>query len=191
MFILSVAILSFLFILQLFFRPILKKWINWFVAAAVILALGMGTYYSILQYSVWSSAELSKYFLPPFQPITYFLRYSAFRFFMPSVVSFVFAGLFYSIARIINKRSGERFFEREEIGLAAIALFISGFPGIIFVFGFIIAVYLLVHLINLALKRKIEIVPVYYLWLPSSLFAIILTTTWLSKLNLWSLLKIS
>ena len=191
MFILSLVILLTLFILQVFFRPFLKKRIHWFVFAVPVIAFGVSVYYSVAQYLLWQSTEPSKYLLPPYTPVAYFLRYSLFHFFAPYIASLVLAGIFYFVAKLMNKKSGERFFEGEEIGLAAIVLFIAGFPGILFVFGFIIAAYLLIHLSNLVFKRKLEVIPVYYLWLPGGLFAIILTVIWLSRFNIWSALKIS
>lgn len=191
MFILSLSLLLALIILQIFYRPFIEKKINLFLIAIPILIAGVGLYYSTSQYLLWQSVEPSKYLLPPYTPISYFIRYSMVRFFAPHIISLIFAVVFFAVARFMNKRTEERFFEREEISLASIALFLSGFPGILFVFSFIIAVYLLIHLANFFFKRKIEVIPVYYLWLPGALFAIIITTIWLSRLNFWTLLKIS
>lgn len=191
MLIFIVVIIAILLSLQIFARPFLSRHIKKAIFIIPLVIFSVGVYYSFSQYSLWISAEPSKYLLPPYEPINYFLRYSFLKFFAPHVVSLILAAIFFAAATVLNKRGDERFFEREEIGLASIALFIAGFPGILFVFAFIVAAYLLIHIANLFLKRKLEVIPVYYLWLPGCLFAIILTAVWISRMNFWSSLIIS
>jgi len=92
----------------------------------------------------------------------------------------------------LNKKAKGRFFEEEEILIAFLSAFLSGFPGfLLFVFG-IVVVYFIVHLINAIIRKSAtgNVVPLYHFWLPVASFVIITEMVWLSKLEFWSLLSI-
>lgn len=57
-----------------------------------------------LQYYIWSRGGVAKFLLPPYSPITYFLRYSWTHFFMNAVWSVGAAIVFYLVLKMIEKK---------------------------------------------------------------------------------------
>ena len=108
-------------------------------------------YQSFEQYRVWSQNELSKFLLPPYQSIAYFLGYSFTHFFKNYLISLVIALLFLSAAVFLNKKSQERFFEKEEPYLGALAIFLVGHPLWIY---YLIAIFTVGLLGTLILHTK-------------------------------------
>ncbi len=165
------------------------KYIFYFSIFAVFPSL---IYYSYQQYIVWQSAEPSKFLLPPYQNINYFLYYIGMRFFASYIVSLSVAFLFLFAAKYFNKKYDERFFYPEEIYLSALALFLSGHPGWLFYFIGLILLYLFLHLL-LAVSRRLSVnetrISLYYWWIPMAIFVIILNNL-LIRLEWWKLLKI-
>jgi len=146
-------------------------------------------YQSFKQYQFWSQNEISKHLLPPYQSINYFIFYVATRFFVPYLISLVVAILFFFAAQFLNKKYEERFFYPEEYYLGALAIFLMGHPGWLFYLIFLIFIYLLIHLYSLLITHySLQRVPLYYLWIPTAIF-VILISKWLEHLSLWSLLK--
>ncbi|MEK7634553.1 MAG: hypothetical protein AAB396_01550 [Patescibacteria group bacterium] len=165
------------------------KYIFYFSIFAVFSSL---IYYSYQQYIVWQSAEPSKFLLPPYQSVNYFLYYIGMRFFAPYIVSLSISILFLFVAKIFNKKYDERFFYPEELWFGALALFFAGWPGSLFYFIGLILIYLILHLL-LAVSRKSLIketrISLYYWWIPLAIFVILLSNL-LIELEWWKLLKI-
>jgi hypothetical protein len=173
-------------------RPIGVKAIKALFMTAVVAVFSLLSYYSYQQYVVWAAAEPLKFLLPPYQSIDYFIKYIGYRLFAPYLVSLILSAVFFRVARALNKKYEERFFEIEEPWLGAIALFLTGWPGALFYFTGLILIYLIVHS-SLAISRKSSFketrVSLYYWWLPLAIFVIMLNK-WLVGLDLWKLLKI-
>ncbi|MCL5004502.1 MAG: hypothetical protein M1170_00975 [Patescibacteria group bacterium] len=157
------------------------------VAAAAIFSLLI--YYSYQQYAVWQSAEPTKFLLPPYQSANYFIKYIGARFFAPYFISLLAGIIFFFIARKMNKKYEERFFEQEELWLGALALFIVGWPGLLFYFIGLILIYLIIHTLYFILNTSSVRISLYYWWLPLAIF-VILINKWLMGLGVWRLLKI-
>ena len=183
---------TFAFILlgaQIFRRSFLEKRQNIIAVASVIwIALG-ASLLSFLQYRVWSGNGMSSYLLPPYTDISYFLYYVGTRFFLPFVASLIFAALFFAAMRVMNKRKGEIFFDKGEIIIASIAIFLSGFPGVLIFVPTLIIFYLLYHILNVARGKKGERIPLFFLWLPVAISVILINNFWLSQLGIWKLIK--
>ncbi len=149
-------------------------------------------YQSYSQYQIWSQNEPSKYLLPPYQSIHYFVLYMFTRFFAPYLISLAAAFLFLFSAKKLNKKYGECFFEPEEPYFGALALFLTGWPGALFYFISLILIYLFLHLLSSVVSRwslvKERRISLYYLWLSVAIFVIIIQR-WLELLPLWRLLK--
>lgn len=156
---------------------------------SVIIVFALLFYQSYLQYQAWISDEFSKHFLPPYQSISYFVFYVAMRFFAPYLISLAAALIFLFFAKKINKKYEERFFEPEEPWFGALAFFLLSHPGWLFYFVFIILIYFIVHLLLLAISRKSLVISLYYLWLPTAIF-VILMQEWLTALPLWKMMII-
>ncbi len=190
MLIFIVGYLLLLIALQIFAKNFLAKNVKIFTLIPIVIIFSIAGYYAFSQYRLWQTIPLARNLLPPVAPIAYFLRYSLYHFFLSYLISLLFATVFYFLAKFLNKRKDERFFEREELNFAFIALFLSGFPGVLFVFIFIILAYLLVHLANLFIRKKIEVVPLYYLWFPSAILAIVLISIWFNQTNIWQSMRL-
>jgi hypothetical protein len=75
-------------------------------------------------------------------------------------------------AHYYNQRYDERFFEKEEIPILGLGIFLTGYPG----FFYYIALVLIAAVIESVYftVRKRGRAPLYYIWLPLAVFAIIL-----------------
>lgn len=166
-----------------------KKIFKWIFFIAIIFIFLFLFYQSYQQYQLWLQNEFSKYFLPPYQNIDYFLFYIGARFFAPYLVSLAVAVLFLFAWKTLNKKYNERFFESEEFYLGALAIFLTNYPGWIFYLIFLILIYLLIHLYQLFIIHNSERISLYYLWIPAAI-SVIIIGEWLRALQLWSLLKI-
>lgn len=81
-----------------------KKLILFFIG----FTLFYNTLLSALQYFVWHNSDFSKFFLPPFTPISYFLSYSFHHFWLDSLLAIIFALLIYLVfysLRLFKKRT--------------------------------------------------------------------------------------
>ncbi len=150
---------------------------------------------SFQQYWVWQGNELSKNLLPPYQSANYFIFYIFTRFFAPYLISLAVALAFLFSAKILNKKCEEHFFYAEEIYLGASAIFLTSHPGWLFYAILLLIIYVLVQLF-FAVKYSIlntqclsSRISLYWLWIPTALFVIILMN-WLKTLPWWNLLKI-
>ncbi len=164
-----------------------------FFYGTIVLIFSNSFYLSYSQYKIWKYGlftEFTKFFLPPHQSISYFIGYALFHFFATHLVSLVLAILFLKAVKYYNKKFEEKFFYPEEYHLGALAIFLSGFPGI---FLYIISIFLASALGSLILNKfstlKGERVSFYYLWIPVAIFVIIISK-WLAETKIWQLFKI-
>ena len=145
---------------------------------------------SYQQFQAWSQNEVSKFLLPPYQSINYFILYALARFFAPYLISLAAALLFLLSAKTINKKYQERFFYPEEPYFGALAIFLIGHPGWLIYVVFIVLAFLLIHLYSLLITHySLQRISLYHLWLPVAIFVIIISK-WLGNLTLWQILKL-
>ena len=177
-------------------RPFGIKVLKVIFIIAIIAVFSLLIYYSYQQYVAWQSVEPSKFLLPPYQAIDYFVKYVGARFFAPYLISLIAAILFLFAAKRLNKKYEERFFEPEELWLGALAIFLVGHPGWFFYFTGLILIYFLIHIfITFYYKLFFRISPrevrisLRYMWIPLAIFVIIINK-WLVELEMWKLLKI-
>ena len=177
----SLIFLILLFGAQLIWRPSLflskARFLFLFSILAVFIILAV---YSILQFLLWQGDEISKFLLPPYQSINYFLSYAGIRFFLSYAISLFVAILGLGIGNWLNNRYGKRFFESNELYLFAAALFLTGHPGWFYYLLGLLLVYLLMHLISLfvllILRVNLRLLPrfsVYYLWIAVAILVIL------------------
>ena len=168
---------------------------KYFFLVAISLIFSFFVFQSFQQYWVWAGNELSKNLLPPYQSANYFIFYVFTRFFAPYLISLAAALVFLFLTKILNKKYGERFFEPEEFYLGASAIFLSGHPGWLFYVVFLLAIYVLIQLFSTVkssiLNSKFSPVRVslYWLWIPTAIF-VILIQRWLELLPIWQILKL-
>ena len=135
------------------------------------------------QFLLWQKSSPASYLIPPYQDISYFLNYSFYVFFAKPIIALLAALIFLGLAKFFNKKFQERFFEPEEPYFGAIAMFLIGYPGLIF--------YLIIVLMSglagtLITRRRFS---AYYLWLPVAIF-VIMIQKWSQLLPFWQILKL-
>ena len=157
---------------------------KYFFAATIILIFIFLFFQSYQQYQLWLKNDISKHLLPPYQDINYFIFYSLTRFFGPYLISLAAGILFLFSAKTLNKKYQKRFFCPEEYYFGALAIFLSSHPDWLFYLIFVILLYLLIHIFSL---RRLSL---YYLWIPTVIFVIIISKLYLSNLSLWIILNI-
>jgi len=190
MFYFSLALLTAVFGALIIWRPFLVKYLKLIIFSAIAVIFAWFGFLSVKQYQVWHNNDLTRHFLPPYQDYNYFLFYVFFRFFLPFLISLIIAGLFYWLLIMANKKSGERFFKKEEPALAFLAIFLSGHPGWIVYFILLFLAYFFWHLF-LRLKGQKEVrLPLYYLWIPTSIIVILIEAFWLYDLSFWQKLGV-
>ncbi len=193
MFFISLAILIVILGAQVFLRSFGINWpkiSKYFFGAAIVSIFIFLFFQSYQQYLFWLKDDVSKYLLPPYTSISYFIFHVFMKFFAPYLISLMAAALFLLFAKIFNKKYAERFFYPHESYLAASSIFLVGHPGWLFYGIFLIVVYFLTHLYSLFIiynsSRRISLC---YLWLPTAIF-VILIQRWLEILPIWQMLKI-
>ena len=175
---------AFILIIYLIFnnkKPIL----NWIIAFLCFLAFNLTTilFLTYFQYKIWYFHPVSKFLLPPYTPISYFLSYSYHHFFKEFIWSLVGGLLVFLIMLIVNNIFKKTLFYKEEfIKVPILASFLS-FPfNFLFFFSGLILI-LLIHLFYLIKYRKIieEKISINKYWVFLALFFIIFNIY--SKLN--------
>lgn len=166
-------------------RPFLVKHLTLIVFATSAAVFGWLVFLSIRQHQIWEGYSLTRLFLPPYQDYGYFIFYIFFRFFLPYLISFAVAGLFYWLMVLANKKSDCRFFEKEEPALAFLAVFLVGHPGWIVYFVCIILIYFIWHLVGKLRGEKNIRLPLYYLWLAMAVFVILIMMSGLWRMTPW------
>ena len=156
---------------QIFLRSFCKaKLIFWLILLFQIFYSG---YQIKNQYLIWQKEEATKFLIPPYQPINYFLFYSFGRIIFPFLISAVIALVFLFLSQHFNRRFEERFFYPEEPYLASTAILIVGHPLLIIYLASILITALLGTLIthHSSLSTRFSL---YYLWIPLAIFSIII-----------------
>lgn len=193
---LALAILFSLFLIQIILpkAPGKRELLGfWLFLISVIIIFGFAGFYSWQQYFIWKNGEMGKFFLPPYQNFDYFIFYVRSRFFNPYLLSLFFGVLFLWAAKKMNRKYGERFFEPVEPYLLAISIFIVGHPLWVFYLLTLVSSFLIINILItnyylLITHKETPRVSLYYLWLPSAIF-IILISKWLTALPWWQTLK--
>ena len=139
-------------------RPhLLLRFAKFVFLISVVVFLFLGSYLSYQQYHLWKAGALSKYFLPPYQGISYFISYAFTNFFFKTLIALVASIIGLVGMRILNKKHGERFFEPVEYYLFASGILLVGHPWWTLYVALVFAVALLAAVGYLLISRKKEI----------------------------------
>lgn len=114
-------------------------------AGAVLLSVG--------QYLVWASDPSGSAFLPPVQPLTYFLGYVWLRFMIPVFISFLIAGVWYLFLNFL-RRYQDRFFENGEPELGFVLALLVGWPKFLVFIPIALVCVVLVSVFRMAVLRE-------------------------------------
>ena len=183
----SIGILGLIFGAQLIKRPFKLRIVRAFSLLSVIIVVGVLSYLSFSQYSVWQKAgPPASYLLPPYQGIGYFLFYVFFRFWAAYSISFMAGILVFFTSRYFNKKYEERFFYSEEYYLSATAVFLTGHPFWLIYLVLILSFWFFVSAFRLLVLKKTERVSFYYFWLPAAVSVILIKELLFS----WEFLRI-
>lgn len=166
-----------------------RKFYKYIFFFSILLVFSFLFYDSWQQYNVWLNNEISRFFLPPYTGIGYFLFYVGVRFFGPYSASLILAFLFFVVAKYLNKKYQERFFYKEEFYVGALAIFLIGYPLAIFYLIGVISIFLLAQFVFASLSKNFsQRLSSRYLWLPIAIFVIIIKS-WIQISPWWKMLK--
>lgn len=157
---------------QLMGRSFLRRALKFFWMLGIAGVFGVSSYDAVRQYDAWHGSSFSKFFLPPYQPGLYFFSYIGWRIFAPWLLSLAAAYLASRLAEYWNARKGERFFEPGETRLFALGIFLAGYPGFLFYFAALLAAAVSLSAVYSFLRKGRA--PLFYIWLPAAIFAILL-----------------
>ena len=157
-----------------------------------LVVFGVSFYYARLHFLAWGKNELTRAFVPPYNKdgIGYFLKFLFTELFNIYLISLAAAILFIFVLNYYNKKHGERFFYKEEVYFAGTALFIIGYPGVVYYILGLIFLYLLLHIASHAARGESSRITTYYMWLPLALLVILIMEYLPGYLPLYLLLKI-
>lgn len=156
----------------------------------VFLCFGYSGLLTYLQYGVWKNSSAMKFVLPPFSGFGYFIKYCFFNFWSVYLFSLILSLVFILVADYFNKKHPEKFFREGEIRIAALALLISGYPGVIFYLLVFILLFLLASASTAIFRGREHRLSPYYLWLPAAICVILASVSFLDSFSLWRFLKI-
>ena len=94
--------------------------VAWFVGEIVLV--------SAAQYVIWNQSALSRLFLPPHEPLSYFLRYAWLHFAQATTLSSGAGVLFFFLFALGNDISKGRFFYEDEEYTGALAIVLNPWP---------------------------------------------------------------
>lgn len=146
---------------------------RWAFFIAVLALVAAISYLSREQFLAWQGNEFSKYFLPPYQPIGYFLKYIFRHFWATYAVSGAVAIIAYGAFLWANRVRGNMLFEREELLFMASGVLFAGHPGYVAYVMLVAMAYVAASLAQLLITRKNERISFYRFWLPSAIIAIV------------------
>jgi hypothetical protein len=151
---------------------LLKRLLAWLFGIFALGSLVFAAARTWLQYQAWKGDPLNKFLLPPYAPRSYFINYVGSRLFAPLLVA-ILAGLLAGFAaQALNRRYQERFFEPEEPFIFALCVLSTGYPVFLF---FILLIFLVGALWSGAYQFSGRgRAPLYYLWLPTAILAILI-----------------
>jgi hypothetical protein len=170
----SIVVLAGIYALQFFNKGILKKYIKFIALGVFLLAVGYWTYISMLQYQAFEAGPLSTT-LHTVQGVKWFVGYVRLHYWNTHLVSLVFSIALIAVAEYFHKRRGRVFFEDEELYIAAIGIFLVGWPGIL---GYVPAMLLVPAIASALFLRRGERLPLYYFWMPLAMAVILTIAFW-------------
>ncbi len=168
---LDVMFLGVLFGMQCSSRPLFRKFIGWLWGGAFLIFGAASGYAAWRQYAAWRAGAGSRFLLPPYQSIGYFLSYVGTRIFAPWLIALAAGILLSRLLAAFNRRFGERFFESEEMPLFGAAVFLTGYPGFLLYIPLVLFAGACLSVFY-TLRRRGR-APLYFLWIPVGIFVIL------------------
>lgn len=165
-------------LLQIFYKG-KARFFRFLCLAAVLGILGFYFFLVYAQYVTWRDAgPPSSFLIPPHVSILYVFGYYFSRFGLQYLISFGVSVLFFFAMDLLNRRFGERFFEREELYLGALSAFLLGNPawGYAWIYYFLLlgSLSVLGSVSTQYIFRIRQRFPLYFLWIPCALGVILI-----------------
>lgn len=178
LFVFTFALLIAGFLLQIFCKGKVR-WFQYLFLAAFLGILGFYFYLVYAQYVAWRDAgPPSSFLVPPHASISYVFGYHFFRFGLPYLISFGVSVLFFFAVGRLNRRFGERFFEREEMELGTLSIFLLGNPAWNYAWMYYLVLVLFLSALGSLFTQYVfrvrERFPLYFLWIPCALGVILI-----------------
>lgn len=162
----------------------IKKIFKSILFVAITTVFGNAIYLSVVQYLTWKSSQLTVGLLPPYASIGYFLRYTFVNFWLRGVFSLIAGLLVFATANYFNKKHEERFFEPGELYVITLSFFLVGHPGWIIYTFFTLLLGTVLSSINFLVRGRSSRFSLYYVWLATAFFTIIIDK-WLTDSLSW------
>ncbi len=123
------------------------------LVAVIIFRVAYAALLSLLQYYIWSHDAFSKFLLPPYQSIKYFLFYAGYHFWLSTLIAFFLAFAFW-LSLFIASLFRKNLFVDGELKLALLASMIVGWPDFIAFLPLIFALAVIYSLLNFFWLKK-------------------------------------
>jgi len=167
-------------------RFFLEKHIRSIFYGSITLIFTIGVYESVQLYIGWAYNEFGKYYLPPFQSLDYYFISIFPDYFAPYIFSLIIALAFLYVSKRYNKKFDNKFFEKEEIYLGAISIFLVAHPGwVLYLFVFFGSYFVFQIVSQFLPKLRGQRLPLYHFWVPSAIFVILITEYLLADNIFW------
>jgi hypothetical protein len=154
-----------------------------FIGAIIIRSFSL----MFLNYWLWSQELISQRFLPPYTPISYFLKYSWQNYWFEPVVSVLLAFIVFWGIYLFNKKFEENLFYKEERYLASLGILATGWPNCLIFLSLVLFSGIIFHLFNILFfffrekfkksnKNTLQIsirLSLLYFWIPCALLILL------------------
>lgn len=108
---------------------------------------------TVLQYFVWRGGAFSSLFLPPYQPISYFLGYAFTHFWLADILAVISVLTFYLVLKLIRKYRAD-IISQEELNLFLLVGLLAGWPKFIILLPLLLSLALVFSVFNLLISKK-------------------------------------
>jgi len=154
-----------------------------FIGAIIIRSFSL----MFLNYWLWSQELISQRFLPPYTPISYFLKYSWQNYWFEPVVSVLLAFIVFWGIYLFNKKFEENLFYKEERYLAGLGVLATGWPNCLIFLSLVLCLGIVFHLLNILFfffrekfkksnKNTLQVsirLSLLYFWIPCALLILL------------------
>lgn len=163
------------------FFLIQKKHLIFFILIAVFFI--KNTLSSYFLYVSWAQDSFAYYFLPPYTPFTYFIRYSLTHYWFNFLLSVIFAYFALIFFQWLNRRRNHLLFQPDELYFPSFIILILGHPAwLIFLILTPIA-FILYSLLLFLINKKTDRVSFYHLFYPLAFLSLTLHLSLLHSLS--------
>lgn len=182
-FCIALVFLGFAVVLEVKSRTLLRRHAPRLFLYATGLILMYLIYIGYLQFLAFYEGGLVTPILGTGKGLLWFLSYIQLHFWNDYLVSLPAGILVALIGYYFNKKYAERFFEPEELYLAALGILLVGYPGFLF---YLPLVLILSVAGSLLFVRRGERLPLYHFWIPTALVVLLVIQFWARNEEWWT-----